>query len=91
MTTTFLVASSLVKVLVILLITVGGFAPILIWAERRQSAMIQDRLGPSRAAIASVERSIVVPEAFRRYRVKSISPMRMKPAVPAPTCMAPMR
>ena len=51
MTTTFLVASSLVKVLVILLITVGGFAPILIWAERRQSAMIQDRLGPSRAAI----------------------------------------
>ena len=51
MTTTFLVASSLVKVLVILLITVGGFAPVLIWAERRQSAMIQDRLGPSRAAI----------------------------------------
>ncbi len=51
MTTTFLVTSSLVKVLVILLITVGVFAPILIWAERRQSAMIQDRLGPSRAAI----------------------------------------
>ena len=51
MTTTFLVVSSLVKVLVVLLITVGGFAPILIWAERRQSAMIQDRLGPSRAAI----------------------------------------
>ena len=51
MTTTFLVASSLVKVLVILLITVGAFAPIIIWAERRQSAMIQDRLGPSRAAI----------------------------------------
>jgi len=51
MTTTFLITSSLVKVLVILLITVGGFAPILIWAERRQSAMIQDRLGPSRAAI----------------------------------------
>ena len=51
MTTTFLVTSSLVKVLVILLITVGAFAPILIWAERRQSAMIQDRLGPSRAAI----------------------------------------
>ena len=51
MTTTFLVVSSLVKVLVVLLITVGAFAPILIWAERRQSAMIQDRLGPSRAAI----------------------------------------
>ena len=51
MTTTFLVVSSLVKVLVILLITVGAFAPVLIWAERRQSAMIQDRLGPRRAAI----------------------------------------
>jgi len=50
-TTTFLVTSALVKVLVVLLITVGAFAPILIWAERRQSAMIQDRLGPSRAAI----------------------------------------
>ncbi|MGB5522179.1 MAG: NADH-quinone oxidoreductase subunit H, partial [Polyangiales bacterium] len=51
MTTTFLVVSSLVKVLVVLVITVGTFAPIIIWAERRQSAMIQDRLGPSRAAI----------------------------------------
>ena len=51
MTTTFLVVSSLVKVLVILVITVGAFAPVLIWAERRQSAMIQDRLGPSRANI----------------------------------------
>ena len=51
MSTTFLVISSLVKVVVILLITVGAFAPVLIWAERRQSAMIQDRLGPSRAAI----------------------------------------
>ncbi len=51
MSTTFLVVSSLVKVAVVLLITVGAFAPVLIWAERRQSAMIQDRLGPSRAAI----------------------------------------
>lgn len=51
MSTTFLVVSSLVKVVVILAITVGAFAPVLIWAERRQSAMIQDRLGPSRAAI----------------------------------------
>jgi NADH-quinone oxidoreductase subunit H len=51
MSTTFLVVSSLVKVLVVLIITVGAFAPVLIWAERRQSAMIQDRLGPSRAAI----------------------------------------
>lgn len=26
-----------------------GFAPLLVWAERRQSAMIQDRIGPVRA------------------------------------------
>jgi len=51
MSMAFLIVSSLVKVLVVLLIAVGAFAPVLIWAERRQSAMIQDRLGPSRAAI----------------------------------------
>ncbi|MFZ1866761.1 MAG: complex I subunit 1 family protein [Polyangiales bacterium] len=55
MSTTFLVVSSLVKVVVVLVITVGAFAPVLIWAERRQSAMIQDRLGPSRAAIVLPE------------------------------------
>lgn len=60
MSTTLLVVSSLVKVAVVLLITVGTFAPVLIWAERRQSAMIQDRLGPSRAAI-------VLPDAAVRW------------------------
>ncbi|MCB9666935.1 MAG: NADH-quinone oxidoreductase subunit H [Myxococcales bacterium] len=39
------------KMLFILLVVVGAFAPILVWAERRQSAMIQDRIGPVRAAI----------------------------------------
>ncbi|MEM8605615.1 MAG: complex I subunit 1 family protein [Myxococcota bacterium] len=51
MTTEVLVFSSILKILFVLLVTVGVFAPVLIWAERRQSAMIQDRLGPSRAAI----------------------------------------
>ena len=51
MSTGLLVVSSLLKILFVLVVTVGAFAPILIWAERRQSAMIQDRLGPSRAAI----------------------------------------
>ena len=51
MTTQVLVLSSVLKIVFVLLITVGVFAPVLIWAERRQSAMIQDRLGPSRAAI----------------------------------------
>lgn len=51
MTTGVLVVSSVLKILFVLVIAVGVFAPVLIWAERRQSAMIQDRLGPSRAAI----------------------------------------
>ncbi len=51
MTTQVLVLSSVLKIVFVLVLTVGVFAPVLIWAERRQSAMIQDRLGPSRAAI----------------------------------------
>ena len=51
MTTGTLVLTSLLKIVFVLLVAVGLFAPVLIWAERRQSAMIQDRLGPSRAAI----------------------------------------
>ncbi len=51
MTTEVLLLSSILKIVFVLVIAVGVFAPVLIWAERRQSAMIQDRLGPSRAAI----------------------------------------
>jgi len=51
MSTGLLVGSSVLKILFVIVIAVGVFAPVLIWAERRQSAMIQDRLGPSRAAI----------------------------------------
>lgn len=36
---------------VFMLSIVFGFAPLLVWAERRQSAMIQDRVGPHRAAL----------------------------------------
>jgi NADH-quinone oxidoreductase subunit H len=68
MSTTFLVVSSLVKVVVVLAITVGAFAPVLIWAERRQSAMIQDRLGPSRAAI-------VLPEGAVRWVERARLPL----------------
>ena len=37
--------------IVFVLIIILTFAPVLIWAERRQSAMIQDRVGPTRAGI----------------------------------------
>jgi NADH-quinone oxidoreductase subunit H len=37
--------------LVLVLIIILTFAPVLVWADRRQSAMIQDRIGPIRAGI----------------------------------------
>lgn len=37
--------------LVLILIIVLTFSPVLVWADRRQSAMIQDRIGPIRAGI----------------------------------------
>jgi NADH-quinone oxidoreductase subunit H len=37
--------------LVVILIIVLTFSPVLVWADRRQSAMIQDRIGPIRAGI----------------------------------------
>jgi len=49
-TTTVLIAS-VAKILFVLLVVVGVFAPVLVWQERRQSAMIQDRVGPHRAGI----------------------------------------
>jgi len=45
-----LLVSTALKVGFVLLIVLT-FAPVLIWAERRQSAMIQDRLGPNRAGV----------------------------------------
>src|SRR3954452_12878580 len=41
---------TILKILFVVLIILT-FAPVLIWAERRQSAMIQDRIGPHRAGI----------------------------------------
>ncbi len=49
MTTGELLLATGLKILFILAVVVGAFAPALVWAERRQSAMIQDRVGPSRA------------------------------------------
>lgn len=45
-----LIISTLVKIGVVLGI-IGTAAPILVWAERRQSSMMQDRVGPVRAGI----------------------------------------
>jgi NADH-quinone oxidoreductase subunit H len=42
---------SLIIKLVFALVIVLTFSPVLVWADRRQSAMIQDRLGPNKAGI----------------------------------------
>jgi NADH-quinone oxidoreductase subunit H len=49
--TTAILVASIAKILFVLLVVVGAFAPMLVWAERRQSAMMQDRVGPHRAGI----------------------------------------
>ena len=44
-------AITMVKIIFILVVTVGFFAPVLTWVERKQSAIMQDRIGANRADI----------------------------------------
>ncbi len=46
--------------IVFVLIIILTFAPVLIWAERRQSAMIQDRVGPHRAGVKLFGKNITL-------------------------------
>ncbi len=46
-----IILAALLKIGFIIAVVVGAFAPVLVWAERRQSAMMQDRVGPHRAAL----------------------------------------
>src|SRR5262245_31278011 len=46
--------SAVVKLLLVVLALVMPLASLLTWAERRQSAMMQDRLGPNRANIGPI-------------------------------------
>src|SRR5438045_4479485 len=51
----FGVVTALVKILFMVLGFIMPLASLLTWAERRQSAMMQDRLGPNRANIGPVK------------------------------------
>ncbi len=42
------------KAVFILLVVVGVFAPLITWVERKQSAMMQDRIGANRADIGGI-------------------------------------
>lgn len=53
------VLSMIVKILFVLGI-LFTFAPVLVWAERRQSAMIQDRVGPVRAGFTLFGKNITL-------------------------------
>jgi NADH-quinone oxidoreductase subunit H len=44
----------LIKTAFILLVIVGAFAPVITWVERKQSAVMQDRIGANRADVAGI-------------------------------------
>jgi NADH-quinone oxidoreductase subunit H len=45
---------AILKTLFIIAIAVGAFAPVITWVERKQSAVMQDRIGANRADIAGI-------------------------------------
>jgi NADH-quinone oxidoreductase subunit H len=45
---------TLIKTLFIIIVAVAMFAPIITWVERKQSAVMQDRIGANRADIAGI-------------------------------------
>jgi NADH-quinone oxidoreductase subunit H len=49
-----LLLPALLKTLFIIAIAVGAFAPVITWVERKQSAVMQDRIGANRADIAGI-------------------------------------
>jgi NADH-quinone oxidoreductase subunit H len=46
--------AAILKTLFIILIAVGAFAPVITWVERKQSAVMQDRIGANRADVGGI-------------------------------------
>ena len=49
-----MLVAAILKTLFIIGVAVGAFAPVITWVERKQSAVMQDRIGANRADIAGV-------------------------------------
>jgi NADH-quinone oxidoreductase subunit H len=49
-----LLLAAVAKTLFIILVAVGAFAPVITWVERKQSAVMQDRIGANRADIGGI-------------------------------------
>lgn len=49
-----MVVATFVKTAFILFVVIGVLAPVITWVERKQSALMQDRIGANRASIAGV-------------------------------------
>ncbi|MBW2312554.1 MAG: NADH-quinone oxidoreductase subunit H [Deltaproteobacteria bacterium] len=47
-------AETIGKILFVLLVVMGAFLPMITWVERKQSAVMQDRIGANRANIAGI-------------------------------------
>jgi NADH-quinone oxidoreductase subunit H len=49
-----MIVGDIAKTLFIILVVVGALAPVITWVERKQSAVMQDRIGANRAAIGGI-------------------------------------
>ncbi len=49
-----MIVEEIVKTLFIIAVVVGALAPVITWIERKQSAVMQDRIGANRADIAGI-------------------------------------
>src|ERR1700687_6449301 len=58
-------AGSLTNILILMLVFVMGIATLLTMAERKWSAMIQDRIGPNRARVG--------PSGLRHYALAGVA------------------